>query len=317
MLLYYSYIILYMSFLTELQAYNIPIKSKFSLFTYTAFQTKSQAEFFCTPNSILQLQKVLQIAHAYAVPITILGGGSNVLASTNEIKGLVLCTVHMNNISLNETTVAVEGGSTVRSLCVYLANRGKQSIEFLYGMPGTVGGACWMNARCYGREICETLISVEGYDLQGIHWSYTVDTKDFSYKKSPFQEQEIIITKCVFALKEAQQEELWQKMLSYEYDRRIKGHYTAPCAGSVFKNNRDFGMPSGQILDTLGFRGTSYGGAMVHPLHANIIINTGTATAEDVYALSLHMKQKVNEAYGFTLEHEIQLLGESSQWHMN
>ena len=308
---------LYMNFLIELKTHNIPIKSKFPLLTYNAFQINSQAEFFCSPNNIQQLQIILQIANTYNIPITILGEGSNVLVPNSEIKGLIICTSNIKSISVNETSVNVEGGCSVRHLCTYLANKGKQSVEFLYGMPGTIGGACWMNARCYGREISEVLIAVKGLNFKGELWNYTANSKDFSYKISPFQKQNIIITNCILAIKKVAQEKLWQEMLSYEYDRRIKGHYTAPCAGSVFKNNHNFGMPSGKLLDTLGFRGKVYGGAMVNPLHANIIINANNATAKEIYELSLDMQRKVYETYGFALEHEIQLLGESSQWHMS
>ena len=134
---------------------------------------------------------------------------------------------------------------------------------------------------------------------------YISDPGDFSYKISPFQGNRGIITEAEFVLAPGEKGELTEKMGAYKKEREEKGHYTYPCAGSFFKNNRNFGEPSGKIIDRLGFKGFSVGGAMVSPLHANIIVNAGNALSADVKELASLIQGKVYDEFGFTLEREV------------
>ena len=118
------------------------------------------------------------------------------------------------------------------------------------------------------------------------------------------------MTSIRFSLRAGDTESLWEKMRSHEADRRAKGHFTAPCAGSVFKNNRDFGAPSGAIIDSLGLRGFRIGAASVSDLHANIVINSGGATASEIRAVIEYVQDRVREELGFVLEREVLYVGD-------
>ena len=279
------------------------------------------------------LSGILTLARTHQVPLNIIGGGSNILIPDTMLRGLTIYLGNIRGITIAHSTdgslernhydndatqnifVTVMSGESITHLTTYLANQGIGGIEFLYGMPGTVGGAVWMNARCYGHEISEIFVSAKGITLEGNEWSYEYCAQDFSYKHSPFQDNEGIILACTLRMRPSTPHKLWPFMLSCEFDRRAKGHYLAPCAGSVFKNNHKFGSPSGTLLDTLHWKGTSIGGAMVNPLHANIIINTGNATSREIYTLSERMQRSVYDKYHFCLEHEIVLMGDPQQWH--
>ncbi len=284
------------------------------LHSLTAFQTGGAAEYYATPSSEEKVQALLRLAHQHSLPLTVLGGGTNVVAPDGTLAGLVLSLSSLTKITYKEDIVSVESGCPVRTLACLLANKGKKCIEFLYGMPGSIGGACWMNARCYGKEMSECIVSARGFSFEGESWHYDARESDFSYKKSPFQSQEVVITECDLRLSSESSITLWTEMLDHEIDRRSKGHYLAPCAGSVFKNNHAFGQPTGKILDGFGYRGKSQGTAAVSPFHANIIIAKKDALSKDIYTLSLDMKERVRQRLGYVLEHEIIFLGEREQW---
>ncbi|MCQ2604889.1 MAG: UDP-N-acetylmuramate dehydrogenase, partial [Spirochaetia bacterium] len=173
------------------------------------------------------------------------------------------------------------------------------------GLPGTVGGALYMNARCYGQSISDVLAETYYLDRAGKYACLRTSSSDFDYKISPFQKNGGIILEAVFSLETGNSEVIKIEMEKYRKDRIGKGHFEYPCAGSVFKNDRNFGEPTGKIIDSLGLRGYSIGGAKVSEHHANIIVNAGNATAADIKALVSYVADRVHEAYGYTLEREI------------
>jgi UDP-N-acetylmuramate dehydrogenase len=190
------------------------------------------------------------------------------------------------------------------------AEQGWAGPEFLAGMPGTVGGAVWMNARCMEKSISGMLIETEIIDETCKQEIVPYKDGDFSYKKSPFQGREVLILSAKFRVYGRETEEIRREAESLRRDREAKGHFRAPSAGSAFKNNRAFGKPTGKIIDELGLRGFSVGGAAVAPWHGNFIINTGNAAAEDIRALVDTVTEKVRAAHGFTLEPEILFVGD-------
>ena len=191
--------------------------------------------------------------------------------------------------------------------CEYAAEAGLTGLEFLAGMPGTIGGAVYMNARCYDKEIADVLAWTEivACGELSVVERVSVNKNDFGYKVSPFQKMDCLILSAAFNLQPSDKEQIKVKMEKNRQDRREKGHYLYPCAGSAFKNNRDFGKPTGQIIDELGLKGFSVGGAQIAPFHANIVINTGAATAKDIRSLMDEVAAKVKTATGFELEPEI------------
>ena len=190
------------------------------------------------------------------------------------------------------------------------AERNWGGLECFAGLPGSIGGAVWMNARCYGKSISDVLISTqiidENYELQDIPFN----PDDFSYKKSPFQRRDVFILSACLSLKEEKRDLLEAEMAKYRQDRVEKGHFRLPSAGSVFKNDYDYGIPSGKIIDELGLRGYTLGGAAVSSWHGNIFVNNGFASAADIRNLVTIVADKVREGRGIQLEPEILFLGE-------
>jgi len=252
------------------------------------------------------------------IPFFILGGGANIVVSDKGIRGIVLDMGAWEGESIcslcaDEGELVLKSGTVIDDAADIAAASGLGGLEFLAGMPGTVGGAVWMNARCYGKEIADVLSWVEYIDFSGegepqikrIKIGASPKEAGFDYKKSPFQKMDCLILSAAFKLKKCDKEKSLVEMEKNRQDRQEKGHYLFPCAGSAFKNNRDFGKPTGQIIDELGLKGFQIGGAQIAPFHGNIVINTGGATAADIRALMDETAAKVKTATGFTLESEI------------
>jgi UDP-N-acetylmuramate dehydrogenase len=167
-----------------------------------------------------------------------------------------------------------------------------------------------MNARCYESSIADILSEVTFLDESLDLVTMPIDPADFSYKKSPFQGRDTVILEAVMVLRSGESAAVAEKTAARRAEREEKGHFRYPSAGSVFKNNRDFGKPAGKIIEELGLRGLQSGGAQIAPWHGNFIINTGGATADDVMRLITLMQEKALQTFGFTLEPEILYVGE-------
>lgn len=302
-------------FISECAQRGIPVRHDELLSSHCSFKTGGPARYFCIPPDAERMKQLLRICRECGMRFIVLGGGTNVLAPDEGLPCAVISTAMLAGISgLVDTKkdsgniARIGAGASVRRAAALLANAGKDALAFLYGMPGTMGGALWMNARCYGREIADVLVRARGFTASGEDWSYEYDQKDFAYKKSPFQSAGAVITECEIRTQDASPAVLWQTMLQNEFDRRAKGHYSAPCAGSVFKNDRAHGSPAGVLLDNLGFKGYMHRGAKVSERHANIIFNAGGGSSEDIFELSDLMKSAAEEKLGLTLEREIILL---------
>jgi len=256
---------------------------------------------------------LIQRAKDEGIPVFILGGGANIVVSDKGIRGIVLDTCAWKGASVIDGAVSFNSGTSMDEAAEFAAARALGGLEFLAGMPGTIGGAVYMNARCYGSEIADVLAWTQIVDFSAgapEEKRVPADKTAFGYKQSPFQGKDNFILSAVFTLKPADSNEIKSKMEKNRQDRQEKGHYRFPCAGSAFKNNHEFGKPTGQIIDELGLKGFQKGGAQIAPFHGNIIINTGGATAEDIRALMDEVTAKVKEKTGFTLEPEILFVGE-------
>ena len=262
---------------------------------------------------------LLGAARSAAVPVFILGGGANIVVSDRGIRGIVLDTSGWTgemaaNTAAEGAVMRFRSGTGADEAAERAARAGLSGLQFLAGMPGSIGGAVWMNARCYGREIADTLRDTELIDCSGESGPAPLllpaEKAAFDYKRSPFQSRPCLILSAAFALAPGNEREIRTDMETYRRDREAKGHYRYPSAGSVFKNNREWGKSSGRIIDELGLRGLRIGGAQVAPFHGNIIINTGGATAADIRALAGELILRVRDGAGFELEPEILFVGE-------
>jgi UDP-N-acetylmuramate dehydrogenase len=257
---------------------------------------------------------LIAAARAAGVPVFILGGGANILAADSGIRGIVLDTGGWTGeTGQQKGPLRLRAGTSLDAAAEIAANAGLSGLEFLAGMPGSIGGAVWMNARCYGHEIADVLVETEVIDFSGSEHRYvqfTANKEEFGYKKSPFQGRDMLILSASFRLTHGKTPDIRAAMDGHRADREAKGHYRYPSAGSVFKNNQNFGKPTGQIIDELGLRGLQKGGAQVAPWHGNIIVNSGGAASSDIRALVNEVAARVKAAAGLTLEPEILFVGE-------
>jgi UDP-N-acetylmuramate dehydrogenase len=179
-------------------------------------------------------------------------------------------------------------------------------------MPGTVGGAVWMNARCYSRSVSDVLAEVEVAAADGSLRLQLPRPEQFDYKISPFQTMDALILRASFRLQKGEPRTIRAAMQANRADREAKGHFLWPCAGSVWKNDRSFGEPTGRILDSLGCKGLRVGDAAVSDRHANIVVNLGQATAAQVLELMRIVEARVFENRGYRLEREVLTVGDFS-----
>ena len=197
------------------------------------------------------------------------------------------------------------------SLVKFCTENNISGLEQFAGLPGSVGGAVYMNARCFDLSISDRLFSVSCMDYSDNKIKLEQELFDpsaWAYKKSPYQDGNKFITTATFLLTQknaSEHDTIQEECKKYISERVSKGHFKFPSAGSVFKNNRDFGKPSGQIIDEAGLRGYACGGAKVADFHGNFIINTGNATANDIKTLVKAVQNKVEQKFGFLLEPEI------------
>jgi UDP-N-acetylmuramate dehydrogenase len=285
--------------------------------THTTFKVGGPADCWIRPavkGFESFVSSLLCRSYEESVPVFILGGGANIVVSDKGIRGIVLDTGAWKGEYEKEGRLFFRSGTSMDEAADYAASRRLSGLEFLAGMPGTLGGAVYMNARCYNCEIADVIAEAEIFDFSvesgGVTKSVHRDKMSFAYKTSPFQNRENLILSASFNLKDGDGGEIKEKMAGYRKDRKDKGHYLFPCAGSAFKNNRDFGRPTGQIIDELGLKGFAVGGAQVAPYHGNIIINKTGASASDIRALADEVAKRVEERDGFILEPEILFIGE-------
>jgi UDP-N-acetylmuramate dehydrogenase len=291
---------------------------------------------------------LIKYAGAEAVPVFFLGAGANILVSDRGIRGIVLDTGSWKGIGKREErdpsaeakgrgsppdpsagakgrgsppgpspakgrpgfSVKVFSGTSIDGLVDRLMIRGLSGLEFLAGMPGSVGGAVWMNARCYEKSVSDVLLETEILDEELNRLWLPFKAEDFDYKKSPFQSRKVLILNARFAVNFRGAAEIRKEIMERRRDREAKGHYRYPSAGSAFKNNRAFGAPTGKIIDELGLRGLREGDAQVAPWHGNIVINAGHASAQDIRSLLDEVARRVKEERGLDLEREILFAGD-------
>lgn len=301
------------------QFFNGSLRTDECMANHTTMKVGGNAAIFAEPCDVSSMAFVAANCSAENLPFFVLGGGSNLIVSDEGFPGAIISTEKLNFITRKENSVECGAGCLTNDAVNFFAENGLSGMENFAGLPGTVGGACFMNARCYSKEFSEMVESTEYFDAEktgfagpnfleeGVKIYHNVDNSGWAYKKSPFSEKRCVITKVTFRAEKTgvPSDELRQKCSEFISDREAKGHFRLPSSGSVFKNNRAFGVPSGKLIDEAGLKGAKIGGAQIAPWHGNIIVNTGNATCSDIKRLVGLVQRKVKERTGFFLECEV------------
>lgn len=285
--------------------YNIDLSQK------TTMKVGGKAAYFFIPHTMKAFNEFLVMVKEARVPFFIVGGGSNLVVGDEGIAIPVVSTEKLKAISCeiqnDSFLLSCEAGVTIEEVTQFCIENALTGFEYFAGLPGTIGGALYMNARCYEHSISELVQSVVYTDVLQNEYEeiYIKNEDDWGYKMSPFQKIGKIVLAGSFLVQRGNKSEIQQKSNGYIQDRKDKGHFRFPSAGSVFKNNHLYGKSSGKIIDELGFKGMKCGGAEVAPWHGNFIINSGNAQACDIQNLVFSIIEKVQEKTNFILEPEI------------
>ena len=324
------YNIIMIDFLASmLKVAKIPYTENEPLAPKSTFKVGGNARLFISPQSIQQLEQTISAVISSELPYFVTGGGSNVVFPDGTYEGAIISTQNIKEI-FYESDEALEDGSVLvtcqcgvpmASFVDFCTKKNLSGAEQFAGLPGTIGGAVFMNARCFDRSISDLIYSTTHLEFEGSK-AKTIElpfnSADWDYKRSPFQVSSPLryLAQATFRLTPPAGNtdsqtltELHEKITAdckkYINERVSKGHFKFPSAGSVFKNNHDFGSPSGKLIDECGLKGLLIGGAQIAPFHGNFIINTGGATADDIHRLVLKAQEAVKQKFGFDLEPEI------------
>ncbi len=286
---------------------NIKINEPMS--KHTSFKVGGVADYYITVNTVEQIQFVLQIAKQNKIPIYTIGNGSNLLVKDNGYRGIIL-KIEINNIQIeNKANVIAGAGVKLMALAQVLKQKEIAGFEELSGIPGTIGGANFMNAGAYGKEMKDIIIETKVLNIENEKVeSITNKEQHLSYRSSIFKNKKYIILETKMQLKKGKKEEIEKKMQQYLSQRKEKQPMEYPSAGSTFK--RVEGYITAKLIDECGLKGYSIGGAQISEKHAGFIINKENATAKDITDLIKYTKKKVFEKFGVQIEEEVQIIGE-------
>ena len=251
----------------------------------------------------------ISTAKRLGIPYTVLGNGSNTLVGDRGVRGVVLITTDMRKVTIDGETVSGGCGVLLGSIGTNASHASLSGFEFANGIPGTLGGAIYMNAGAYGGQMSDVVVDSTIYDVDAdAVKTLSCAELDFSYRHSVCMEKNYIVLSATLALHKAPQTEIFAKMRENLESRRAKQPLTYPSAGSTFK--RPEGYFAGKLIEDAGLKGARVGGAAVSEKHAGFIVNLGNATAGDVRTLISQVQSTVLEKFGVALECEIRFLGE-------
>ena len=275
---------------------------------HTTFKTGGKADVFIQPSSAEQLSLLLRFCSEQGLSPFILGNGSNLLVSDDGIRVPVIAVGEgLDTLCLlDDTTVFAGAGTPLIRLCKFALEHCLSGLEFAYGIPGSVGGAVFMNAGAYGGEMRDVVVRAEHLTMRGEPGACEGDTLEFGYRSSIYKTTPCVITGAVFKLQKGDPQQISAKMQELLQRRKDKQPLEYPSAGSVFK--RPEGYFAGALIEQSGLKGKRVGGAAVSEKHAGFIVNLGGATTGDVLALIEICKTTVKEKFGVSLETEIQMV---------
>jgi UDP-N-acetylmuramate dehydrogenase len=285
------------------------VKEMEPLANHTTMKVGGPVDVLIEPDSVESLKKAMAIIQQYEVPWRAIGRGSNLLVSDAGVEGVVIkISEGFDELHVDGETVTVGGGYSLVRLATLMSKQGLSGLEFAGGIPGSVGGAVYMNAGAHGSDMSQIMKRALILFSDGtIEW-LTNEEMEFAYRTSVLQtKRRGICLAAELQLVSGNREEIMAKMRKNKDYRRETQPWDKPCAGSIFRNP----LPryAGKLIEEAGLKGYAIGGAKISEQHANFIVNTGTATAKDVLDLIQFIKKTVYERYGIHLQTEVEMIG--------
>lgn len=276
---------------------------------HTSFRIGGPADLMAFPQSEQELKNLLQCAEKANIAVTLIGNGSNLLVRDKGIRGLVIKLGNMFNATMvNDNVISFGSGVSLAVAARKAADNGLSGMEFAVGIPGSIGGAVYMNAGAYDGEMSNIVSSVRVMDEHGQVSVIPAEKLAFAYRRTALQHSGFIVTEVTVKLTFGNQKQINEKMADFSKRRISKQPLELPSAGSMFK--RPPGFFAGTLIEQTGLKGYTVGGAQVSDKHAGFVVNIGGATAADVLKLICDVQDKVFAAHGVHLEPEVLVLGE-------
>ena len=297
----------YQLLIQDLQRRGITAREREPLSRHTTFKIGGPAAVFCEPETGEQLSAALRLCKEAGVRRYLLGKGSNVLFADEGFDGVVVCLNRLACRARREgNTLWAGAGDSLARVCTAAAKAGLGGLEFAYGIPGSVGGAVYMNAGAYGGEIKDVLQAVTFLDETGGEHTLPASQLQLGYRTSIFEQRPWCVLQAQFCLTPADPAEIGARMRDYADRRAEKQPLDLPSAGSTFK--RPAGAFAGALIQQCGLRGFSVGGAAISEKHCGFVVNQGGATCADVLALTEEVCRIVREKTGYVLEKEVRVV---------
>ena len=293
------------------QMFKKRVSFDFPMARCTTFGTGGKAEAFLEVLEEEELCMLLPWLVKEGLPYMVIGRGSNMIVKDGRLTGMVVrFGGKLSELQLEdslEPRVLAGAGLSIKDFLLWCKVRGLSGMEFLAGIPGTLGGAVFMNAGAFGEEICEHVLRAQMITPTGMVKIFMRPELEFSYRKLEM-ERGNLITRICFAVQRGSQQQVSDRMAGFLKKRRQAQPLELPSAGSIFKNPP--GEFAARLIENAGLKGTRRGGAMISEKHANFIVNAGDASSEDILTLIDLAKRRVKEDFGVKLELEVQVVGE-------
>ena len=282
-----------------------------ALLNYTYTKTGGPADIVAFPKSAKEVVQIVAYCRETDTPWLVLGNASNLIVRDGGIRGVVIMLSEMNQITVEDTTLIVEAGAKLIDTTYVALHESLTGFEFACGIPGSVGGAVFMNAGAYDGEIQDIFASCDVLLADGRVVTMMKEEMAFSYRHSTLQDQHAIILSARFDLAQGDQDQIKKRMDELTELRQLKQPLEYPSCGSVFK--RPVGHFTGKLIQDAGLQGLKWGGAQISEKHAGFIVNVDHATATDYVELIAHIQQVIKERFDVQLETEVRIIGEEAK----
>lgn len=291
---------------SDLENFFVKFDELLSNYTYT--KVGGPADFLAFPRSVDEVIALIQLAHKTSTPLTVLGNASNLIVRDGGIRGLVILLDQFSQISVAGYTIEAQSGAKLKEVTQVAQQNALTGMEFACGIPGSIGGAVFMNAGAYGGEISHCLSSCKVIDEEGNLATLSNREMNWGYRHSAIHERKLIVLSAKFELQAGDPTQIQNEMNRLNKLRGLKQPLEYPSCGSVFK--RPAGYFAGQLIQEAGCQGHRIGGVEVSKKHAGFMVNVANGTASDYEALIAYVIQRVYEHSGVTLEPEVRVIGE-------